>query len=213
MPDQWMIRATTFSNCNCEINCGCQFNQPTTHGFCDFIMGGIIEEGHYDDVTLDGLKYVVIFAFPGEIAEGNGRRLMILDENANTEQRVALEKIVSGVACEQGATHFFIFSTVCSEFLETQWKPIEIAVDIEARTGILKVPGMVDVVGRPEINVHSGDPYHIAITRTAGSFEYTYAELGRASATVTGPIEMKLEDSYGQFCTIHFDQDGLVQAS
>ena len=101
---------------------------------------------------------------------------------------------------------------MCSEVLETEYRPIEIEVDIAARTAVLKVPGLIESTGEPAINAFNGDPFHIAIARPVGSFEYTYAELGLGT-TVTGAMEMQLDASYGQFCTIHINQEGLVQAA
>jgi hypothetical protein len=213
MTDQWMMQATTFANCNCLINCGCQFNTPTSHGFCNFVMGGHIEQGAFNDTSLNGLNYVCIFAFPGEIAEGNGRRLIVIDESADNDQRAALLKILSGQVGEPGSNHFSVFSSMCSELLETEYQPIEIEVDITARTALLKVPGLIESAGESAINAFNGDPFHIAIARTAGSFEYTYAELGLGTTTVTRAIEMQLDASYGQFCTIHYNQEGLVRAA
>ena len=40
--------------------------------------------------------------WPGEIAEGNGRELIIIDERANDEQREALRKIILGETGEPG---------------------------------------------------------------------------------------------------------------
>lgn len=213
MSDQWEIRATTFGGCNCDINCGCQFNVPTSHGFCNFINSGTIDEGQFNGTPMKGVKWAVIFAFPGEIAEGNGRRLMIIDADANDDQKQAMEKIVSGDAGEPGSTHFAVFGSVCTEFLETQFAKIELEVDIESRVGSLKVPSLIEATGKPQINVFDGEPFHIAIVRPTGSFEYTYCELGRLTASVTGPIEIKLEETYGQFCTIHYDQNGIVKAA
>lgn len=213
MSDQWMIRATAFSNCNCLINCGCQFNVPTSHGFCNFITSGHIEEGFFNEVSLTGLNYVTVFAYPGEIAEGNGRQLSIIDASANDEQKSALLKIVSGVAGEPGSNHFSVFHSMCSDVLDPLYKPIEIAVDIAARKALLKVPGVIDASGVPAINAFNGEPFHIAIARTSGSFEYTYAELGLGTATVSGAIEMQLDASYGQFCSIHYNQQGMVRAA
>jgi hypothetical protein len=213
MSNQWMIRATAFSNCNCLINCGCQFNVPTSHGFCNFITAGHIEEGFFNEVSLTGLNYVTVFAYPGEIAEGNGRQLSIIDASANDEQKSALLKIVSGVAGEPGSNHFSVFHSMCSDVLDPLYKPIEIAVDIAARKALLKVPGVIDACGVPAINAFNGEPFHIAIARTSGSFEYTYAELGLGTATVSGAIEMQLDASYGQFCSIHYNQQGMVRAA
>ena len=213
MSDQWMMQATTYGNCNCLINCGCQFNVPTSHGFCNFLMGGHIEEGYFNDTSLSGLNYACVFAYPGEIAEGNGKQLVIIDENADSEQRAALYKIFTGESGEPGSNHFSVFNSVCSEVLEPLYEPIEIAVDIEARTAVLRVPNVIESVGVPAINAFNGDPFHIAIARTSGSFEYTYAELGLGTSTVSGDMEMQLDESYGQFCTIHYNQEGLVRAA
>ena len=32
MTDQWLFKSETYDNCNCQINCGCQFNVPSTNG-------------------------------------------------------------------------------------------------------------------------------------------------------------------------------------
>jgi hypothetical protein len=102
---------------------------------------------------------------------------------------------------------------MCSKVLETEYRPIEIEVDIAARTAVLKVPGLIESIGEPALNAFNGDPFHIAIARPAGSFEYNYAELGLGTTTVTGAMEIQLDASYGQFCTIHINQEGLVQAA
>ena len=36
MPDQWEFMSHTYDNCNCSVSCGCQFNEPATHGNCQF---------------------------------------------------------------------------------------------------------------------------------------------------------------------------------
>ena len=59
MSDQWMIRGSEFTNCNCAIGCPCQFNAPSTSGTCEGIGNAKIEEGHFNDISLDGLSFVV----------------------------------------------------------------------------------------------------------------------------------------------------------
>ena len=212
MSDRWMIRSNTYGNCNCATNCGCQFNLPSTHGFCQFVEGGHIEEGYFNDTSLSGLNWAFIMIWPGEIAEGNGTQLVIIDERADANQRDALMKIVAGEAGEPGSNHFSVFGSTCSKMLDTLYLPIEYAIDIEARTASLQIPGLVDTVGSPIINEFNGEEFHIALARTAGSFEFTYAELGQGTATVSGALAMELDGTYAQYCTLHYDQDGLVKA-
>lgn len=90
MADQWMIRGVEYSNCNCDYGCPCQFNAPTTHGHCEAVGGGHIEEGYFNDVRLDGLNWAMVLYWPGEIAAGNGREQIIIDERADDAQRDAL---------------------------------------------------------------------------------------------------------------------------
>ena len=44
----------TYDNCNCSVSCGCQFNEPTTHGNCHFAYVGTVVQGHFNDTAPDG---------------------------------------------------------------------------------------------------------------------------------------------------------------
>ena len=211
MPDQWEFKSHTYDNCNCSVSCGCQFNEPSTHGNCKFAYVGNIVEGHFDDTLIAGLNWALICIYPGEIAEGNGKRQIVIDERADDAQRKALETIISGEACEPLSNHFSVFGSLCTEFFETLFLPIELEVDLEQRTATVDIPEVIKSVGSPIINEFSGQPFHIAIARTEGSFEFTYGEIGRGSSTNSGDLAMTLEDSWALFCVHHYNQDGLVR--
>ena len=57
MSDQWLFKSETYDNCNCAVNCGCQFNLPTTHGHCQSAFVGNIVEGHFNNTPLAGLNW------------------------------------------------------------------------------------------------------------------------------------------------------------
>jgi hypothetical protein len=213
MADQWLIKSNTFGNCNCDANCGCQFNVPSTHGFCQFVEGGEIIDGYFNDTSLSGLKWAFLISWPGEIAEGGGKHQVIIDEAADTAQRSALEKIIGGESCAPGSNHFFVFASLCTEFLPTLYLPIDYSINIQQRTASLNVPGLIESTGAPIINVFNGEPFHIAITRPSGSFEFTYAEIGAGTSRVSGDMTMDLQGTYAQYCVHHYDQDGLVKAA
>ena len=65
--------------------------------------------------------------------------------------------------------------------------------------------------GKPIINKFNGQPFHIALARPSGSFEFTYAEIGLGTTSVTGDMEMAFEDSWAHYCVHHFNPDGLVR--
>ena len=205
MKDQWVFKSETYDNCNCAVNCGCQFNLPSTYGFCQTAFVGRIVEGHFNDTPLAGLNWAGLYMWPGEIAEGNGKRLIVIDERADGTQRIALETIISGEACAPLSNLFSVFASVCSELFETRFLPIDLEVNFELRTARVDIPGVMKSSGRPMINEFNGQPFHIALARPGDSFEFTYAEIGLGTTTVTGEMEMAFEDSYAQYCVHHFN--------
>ena len=177
MPDHWEFKSHTYDNCNCAVNCGCQFQLPSTHGHCQTAYVGTIAEGYFNDTPLAGLNWAGLYMWPGEIAEGNGKRQIVIDEGADEAQRIALETIISGEACAPLSNHFSVFGSLCSEFCETLFLPIDLEVNFELRTARVDIPGVMKSSGRPIINEFNGQPFHIALARPSGSFEFTYAEI------------------------------------
>jgi hypothetical protein len=211
MADQWVFKSETYDNCNCEINCGCQFNLPSSHRYCQSAYIGHIVEGHFNDLPLVGLNWAGLYKWPGEIKDGNGKRQIVIDERADEAQRIALETIISGRACEPLSNVFSVFASTCSEFCETLFLPIELVANLEGRTVRVEIPSILKSRASPKVNEFNGEPFHIAIARPSGSFEFTYAELGLGSTSVTGDMEMAFEGSWASFCVHHFNQDGMVR--
>ena len=211
MTDQWLFKSETYDNCNCEINCGCQFNLPSTYGFCQTAYVGNIVEGNFNDTTLAGLNWAALYKWPGEIADGDGKRQIVIDERADEAQRAALETIISGEAGAPLSTHFAVFGSLCTEFFETLFLPIHLEASLELRTASVDIPGVMKSSARPKINEFNGEPFHIALARPSGSFEFTYAELGLGTTSVTSEMDMAYEDSWAHFCVHHYNQDGLIR--
>jgi len=184
---------------------------PSTHGYCQSAFVGNIVEGHFNDAPLAGLNWAGLYKWPGEIKDGNGRRQIVIDERADHAQRVALETIISGEACEPLSNLFAVFASTCSESCETLFLPINLEADLEGRTASVEIPGVMRSSGRPMTNEFTGQPFHIALARARGSFEFTYAEIGLGTTSVTGDMDMAFEESWAHFCIHHFNQDGLVR--
>ena len=210
MADQWMLRGVEYSNCNCSYGCGCQFEAPSTHGFCEAMGSGHIEEGYFNDIRLDGLNYVMLLQWPGEVAAGNGKQQIMIDERANADQREALRKILYGESTVPGATHFFVFNSTMSNVLETLFVPIEFSIDIEARQATVNVPDLVESTGIPITNPFTGGDHRARINLPEG-FEYTVAEIGSGSTKAQAGITLNLSNSYGQFNILHMNQDGVIR--
>lgn len=211
MSDQWLFKSETYDNCNCDVNCGCQFNLPSTHGYCQTAFVGNLVEWHFNETSLAGLNWATLYKWPGEIKDGNGKRLIVIDERADEPQRAALELILSGEAGEPLSNMFSVFASTCSEFCRTLYLPIALDADLEQRTATVEIPGVLKSSGRPIINEFNGEPFHIALARPSGSFEFTYAEIGLGVTSVTGEMEMSYGESWAHYCIHHFNQDGMVR--
>jgi len=169
MADTWAIKGAWFKNCNCDPGCPCDFNQAPTTGQCEGIIAMRIDEGHFGDVPLDGLKFAGAAYWPGRIDEGDGHIVPIVDESANEEQRQAILTLLSGQA---GGTLFEIFSAVCPHVREPIFAPIEFEFDIENRSGRLKAGDVIETETETLRGIDPPDPYQIVI-RIPDGFEYT----------------------------------------
>jgi len=89
----WSIKGPHFVNCNCDYGCPCQFNALPTYRTCLAVVAWQIEEGHFGDVPLDGLRAVNTYAWPGAVHEGDGSMQSIIDARADQRQRAALTAI------------------------------------------------------------------------------------------------------------------------
>ncbi len=136
---------------------------------------------------------------------------IVVDESADQDQRNALEKIISGEVGAPMSNLFTVFGAMCSDSFQTLYLPIHLEANKDERTAHVEIPGVLESRGRPIVNDFNGEPFHIAIARPTGSFEFTYAEVGRGNTSVTSEMDMAYSDSWAHWCTHHFDQDGLVR--
>ena len=185
MTDTWSIKGAWFKNCNCDPGCPCDFNQAPTHGYCEGIIAMRIDEGHFGDVPLTGLKFAGAAWWPGRLEEGNGHIIPIVDEAADEEQRRALLTILSGQA---GGTLFEIFSVICPHVREPIFVPIEFEFDIESRRGRLKAGDVVESTVDTLRGIDPPDPYQILV-RIPGGFEYT-GENNEAETALTTSLKV-----------------------
>jgi hypothetical protein len=136
--------------------------------------------------------------------------MSIIDERANDAQRTALETISQGRASDPGSTLLYVFSTVVSHLLPTQYKPIELTIDYAARTASLRIPGLLDSTAEPIKNPVTGLPHRAIVTLPKG-FEYTEAEFVAGTARVSGPIELHFDGTHSHIARIHWTTHGVVR--
>ncbi len=206
----WEIEGRAFGNCNCSYGCPCQFNALPTDGTCRAAVGYQIDEGHFGDVKLDGLRAAGLYTWPGAVHEGNGTMQLIVDESAGDGQREALLTIMQGKETEPMTTMWSVYTAMCSTILDPLSKPIDFEVDVDARTARLSIPGVVETRGEPIKNPVTGAVHRVRIDMPDG-FEYSLAEIGSGTTKATGEIKLDFEASYGQFNTMHLTATGPVR--
>lgn len=210
MATEWRIRGTELVNCNCAYGCPCQFNALPTHGDCRAAAAYQIDEGHFGEVRLDGLRAVMMGSWPGPIHQGQGTMQFVIDERASPAQREALLKILTGQDTDEMATMWWVFSAMAPNKLEPLFAPIEYEVDVEARRGRFRVPGIIETTAEPIRNPVTGAEHRARIDLPHG-FEYRLAEVACGTTRATGAVAMPgLESSYAQFARLHLSNRGVV---
>ena len=84
------------------------------------------------------------------------------------------------------------------------------SIDVDARRGRVTVGGLIDMTAEPIRNPVTGAEHRARIDLPDG-FEYTVAEMGSGTSSVSGPIPLKLEATYAQLAHLHLNQSGIVR--
>jgi hypothetical protein len=194
----WYLAGEEIGSCNCAWGCPCQFNALPTTGRCEAVIGYLVHNGQFGNVSLNSLRYAQIVSWPGPIHEGNGTRRFVLDEKTTPVQRRAITELYSG---KHGGTYFEIFAAVCPETLEPLIAPLDFQVDRQACHASIRIPGIAESQIEPIRNPVSGEEHRARIELPNG-FEYKIAEMGnsvRWKVTGAGPkLTMDHQNTYAQ---------------
>ena len=208
----WEIHAVLVANCNCAYGCPCQFDALPTYGTCEAADGFWIEKGFFGEVSLDGLSAGMLAKWPGPIHEGNGERLIIIDDRATAEQRNALEKIISGKDTEELATIFWVVNAMTSIRHETLYLPVTVEADMDARTGRVVVDGVFDLNVEPIMNPVTGAEHRARIEIPDG-FEFTIAEMASGSLKTQSVIELPNNNgTHSHLTELHLNNSGIIHS-
>ena len=206
----WYIEGVEFSNCNCDYGCPCQFEalQPT-YGNCRGFAAVLIDKGHFGDVELDGLGGALLYAWPGPIYKGNGECQAVIDERAVDKQREALATVLYGGETNDGATHWWVYTTMSSTVHPPLFRAIEFDVNIEQRTARIVIPGILESSARPIRSPSTGNEHRVRINLPNG-IEYELAEVGSGTTKTTESIALDLDDTYCHFTRLRQSGKGFI---
>jgi hypothetical protein len=66
----WKLEGDYFEGCNCDIVCPCIFLGDPDEGNCHVICAWHIENGKYENISLDNINVVAMFISPGNMVTG-----------------------------------------------------------------------------------------------------------------------------------------------
>jgi hypothetical protein len=208
----WTIKGTEYGQCNCDYGCPCQFNgRPSSaDGSCRYATFTQIDEGHYGEVNLDGLRFAWIGGWPGAVHEGNGELLLIVDARADGRQEEAIRRIVLNQDTDEMKTHYAVFCAMCSTIHEPITAPIEMEVDMDARTAHAEVPGIVVSDVEPVRNPVTGKEHRAQIVLPEG-FASTLMETASGTVKATGTVNLEFANTFAGIARLHMTDQGIVR--
>lgn len=206
----WKILAKRLVSCSCDYGCPCEFMGRPTHGHCEGVEAAEIVRGHYEDVSLDGLRFAAVYRWPGAVHEGGGTLLGIFDARADEAQWAALFKILGGEE-QEPTTLFNIYGATIETELDPVFADIEFDWDIAARVGRMAVRDVFEAELTPIRNPVTGAA-HRAIIRLPEGFEFRDAEMAssRIRSQVPG-LEHAYDGSYGFLTYATYGPYGIVE--
>ncbi|MEZ5341199.1 MAG: DUF1326 domain-containing protein [Acidimicrobiales bacterium] len=135
----WAVNGSYFEACNCEAACPCVFLSPPTTGVCTVLIGWHIDEGHFENIALDGLNVALAVDSPGHMVDTPWRAAVYLDDRASEEQSVALASVFSGAV----GGHPAVLAAHIGEILGVVSAPISFESDKATRA--LRIGDVADV--------------------------------------------------------------------
>jgi hypothetical protein len=163
----WRMTGTYFKSCNCDPGCPCDFMSAPTHHKCEGVLGMKVDEGHFGEVSLDGVKWAIAYHWPGPLHEGNGTVKPYFDPATTEEQLGALGQILTGQA---GGTWFEVLASIITEVKQPAIAPIDF--EVSDKTGKIKIGDMIENRFAPLKNPVTGQDVPIQV-RIPGGMEYS----------------------------------------
>ena len=137
----WRISGSYFESCNCDPICPCRRidgvpGGRSTHGECLGVLSWVIERGHADGVSLDGLAVALATRYHDDEPGSPWSVVVYLDERADGAQRESLEAIYTGALGGDALTHF---PWAWKDAVRVAVRPVEIEVSHEPRRQRLRI--------------------------------------------------------------------------
>jgi hypothetical protein len=143
-----------YENCSCDAICPCTWSnlahQATRDDYCRFAMAFDVESGDIEGVNVSGRSFVMIGDTPPNMADGNWRVGVIVDDGASADQVGKLGEVLSGALGGPPAA----LGPLLGEFLGIEQAPI--SIESSGKDHHIKVGELVDYSGS-RVTLESGE--------------------------------------------------------
>ena len=171
-PAKWRLKMEQLMACNCSWGCPCSFDSIPTYGTCEAALAYRVVDGSYGGVSLEGLKWILVAAWPRAIHEGDGRGVIFLDRRAKGSKREALEAIATAKAGGPMRVYMPTLTT------PPEVREEETAFKFAGKRSAFRADGRVRVEFGPMRNPVTGEEHHFTGVLPTGLFtkrEYFYS--------------------------------------
>lgn len=203
----WSIEGRYVEYCSCDMGCPCESMGQPTVGYCTGAVGFIIDKGHCDGVSLDGMKVVATFFFPRAIHHGEGHMQPFLEDTVTDAQQEAIFYILGGEDQPAG-TMFQIFSVIVEHHHDPVLAKLDFDIDVKQRRAHIRVPDSLRIHAEPIRNPVT-DQEHRIITTLPDGWVFHEAEGAAGFAKSTGELKFDLSHRHSSMAHVAWGPNGL----
>lgn len=196
--ETWRMKGDLIGACSCDWGCPCSFDAPPTNHWCHGTYVWHIQEGSFEGISLDGLTVSWSGESPGPLHLGHVTGQKVIDSQADSGQRAALIKIMSG----QIGGPFAIFASVTETELDPIFAPFVVTID--GLSSQVSAPGALEVTLTTIKNPVTGEPEELTLLKPTG-FTAQESQLGSSEVyRFTGGIKHDHSGKYGEFSPFQY---------
>ncbi len=141
---EWHLKGEGLVCCPCKVPCPCRSNGQPTYGHCENTGVFRIAQGHYGDISLDGLTFVAVSGSMN--TESELPSSLYVEASATDGQLIAIERLTQSF---NPLVPFF--------FLNTKRAPISFMKSPEEKDYEVKIPGVLQIKIQRQLNAR-GEP-------------------------------------------------------
>ena len=204
----WSIEGRWVEYCSCDMGCPCESMAEPTQDHCTGAVGFIVDKGHCDGVSLDGMKVVATFFFPRAIHHGGGHMQPFLEDTISEEQKDAIFYILTGEDQPVG-TMFQIFSVIVEHHHDPILAKFDFNIDVKARKARIDVPRSLSCRSEPILNPVTNEEHRIQTVLPDG-WVFHECEGAAGFAKSVGDLKFDLNRRHSSVSYVAWGPKGLT---